>query len=131
MADLRCGTCHRDHFLCQLENGKLDRIPEVDRACPVRTLHHPDHPLDQVAHILERPGMASVAIDRDVLVFESLQDKVGHDASVIGLHARAYNAPAFPPSLTLHMMAGKVIVRCAKKVALDISFAYNRTGEMP
>jgi len=29
------------------------------------------------------------------------------------------------------MTQGKVIARCAKKVALDIGFAYNRKGEMP
>ncbi|CAI8691167.1 hypothetical protein EMIT0111MI5_110083 [Burkholderia sp. IT-111MI5] len=67
----------------------LVRIAEIDRAGEVRGRgHHPDQTVDHIVDIAERPGLAAVAIQRDVVAAQRLHDEVGNHAAVIGMHAR-------------------------------------------
>ena len=52
-------------------------------------LHQPHEPVDQIVDVAERAGLAALAVDRDVLAAQRLDDEVGHHAAVVRVHARA------------------------------------------
>jgi hypothetical protein len=51
-------------------------------------VHQHDEAVNQVLDVLEAPRLRAVAIDRDGLVAERLDDKVADHPPVVGVHAR-------------------------------------------
>lgn len=62
--------------------AKIDRPREL-RAC----VHHPHKAFNQVIDIAKRTALLAIAVDRDRLPLQSLNDEVRHNASVVGVHA--------------------------------------------
>ncbi len=59
----------RDHPFRQFADRDFMRIADIDRAGDVRAGgHQADEALDQVVDVAERPGLAAVAVERDVLI---------------------------------------------------------------
>ena len=54
---------------------------------PKGLVHQADEAVHGVVHIPKRPRLAPVAVDRDVLAMQRLQDEVAHDTTIIGVHA--------------------------------------------
>ena len=52
-------------------------------------VHQPHEALDQVVDVAERARLRAVAVDRDRLAVQRLDDEVRHHAAVVGVHARA------------------------------------------
>ena len=69
-------------------DGVLVWIAEVHR-CRVVAVHQFDQPLDQVGHILERPGLVAFAVDRNRLILQRLHDEIADHASVVRVHSGA------------------------------------------
>ena len=55
----------------------------------VAGVHEAHQAVDQIVDVAERPRLAAVAVDRDRLARQRLDDEVGDDAAVVGVHARA------------------------------------------
>lgn len=70
--------------LSELQDSELVSVADVNGTSLVR-VHEVDQAVDQVVDVLEGTRLVAVAVDGDVLAFESLDDKVGDDATVIGL----------------------------------------------
>lgn len=89
MDDLRAGAGDRDHLFGKITHGKFRRITEIDRRMDDRLVgHKADETIDQVGDVAERARLGAIAIDRDVLAPECLDDEIGYDAAVVGAHAR-------------------------------------------
>src|SRR5690606_22203157 len=52
-------------------------------------VHQPDQPLDQVVHVAEGPRLTAIAVDRQWVATQRLDDEVADHPAVVGLHARA------------------------------------------
>ena len=80
-----------EDLLGELADGELAGIAEIDRAGEVvrRVVHQAQQALDQVVDIAEGARLRAVAVDRDGLALQRLDDEVRHDAAVVGVHARA------------------------------------------
>ncbi len=74
-------------LLCQVGDGDLDRVPEIDRSIEVAVdVHQTGEAVDQVVDVAERSGLRSRAVDRDRFVLQSLDDEARDDASVLRMH---------------------------------------------
>ena len=87
MHDLRLSADFLEHDLGQLEHGEFTRITNVDRSNRFRLLHQPQEALNEVIDIAEGTRLRSVAINRDILPAQGLDDEVRDDATVIRVHA--------------------------------------------
>src|SRR5205807_4272830 len=88
--ELRSRAGHLDNYSSELGDRGLYRIAKVDGARDVvGSGHQREEPLDQVVDIAEGAGLAAVAIEGDWRALQGLDDEVGDDAAVIGVHARA------------------------------------------
>lgn len=61
-------------------------VTNVDRS-GVGTVHQQDKTVNQVVDVLEGSGLRTVAVDGHVLTLESLDDKVGNNSAVKGVHS--------------------------------------------
>ena len=50
-------------------------------------VHQPLPAVEQVVDVAEGAGLHAVAVDRDVLALERLDDEIRHHAAVVGVHA--------------------------------------------
>ena len=81
---------HGDDLLSQFINSKFGGIAQIDRPnYIVRRLHQGNEPACQVIDITERPGLAAIAIKGNRLAFQRLDNEIGDDAPVIGVHSGA------------------------------------------
>ena len=83
--DLRVGIGKADDLFGQLYHRKLIRITEVD--WPRETIlgrHHTGHAFHQIVHILETTGLMATAINRNIFVLKSLDNKIRDDTSYSG-----------------------------------------------
>lgn len=88
--DFRFGAGHGDDFFGQLADGEFVGVAEVAGAGEVSgRFHQADEAVDHVVDVAERAALAAVAVDGDGLVLQRLDDEVGDDAAVVGVHARA------------------------------------------
>ena len=86
----RAGAGQFPDGLGQLDHAEFAGIAQVDGAGEVvRAPHEADEALDEIVHIAEGAGLATVAVEGDGLVAQGLDDEVGDDAAVVGVHARA------------------------------------------
>ena len=69
-------------------HGVLVGVTQIHRLRVV-AVHEADQALHQVVHVLEGASLLPVAVNRDVLVLQCLDDEVAHDATVVGVHSRA------------------------------------------
>jgi len=84
------GSREPQHRLSELADGELARVADVHRAREVvGRVHRPDHRFDEIVDVAKAAGLPAVAIERDVLAPQGLDDEVGHDPPVVGVHARA------------------------------------------
>src|SRR5919204_6129123 len=83
--ELRGRTDRVPDPLGELAHRDLLGVPEIDRPGAVPR-HQPPEPLDQVAHVAERPGLRALAMDRDRLTGEGLTEERRHGASVSCTH---------------------------------------------
>src|SRR5262245_50293120 len=74
-------------MLCQIEHRKLVGVPNIDRASELRRCcHHPLQALDKVINVAERTGLLPVAIYRNVLALERLNNEVANYSTIIRVH---------------------------------------------
>ena len=79
-----------DHAFRQFAHRDFVRIADIDRTGDVGAgCHQADEAFDQVVHVAERPRLAAVAVERDVLAPQRLDDEVRHHPAVVRVHAGA------------------------------------------
>ena len=89
MHDPGAGTGLSYDHICQLQDGHLMGIPQIDRPRKILFLHDRDHAGHQVVHIAETSRLSSASIYGDILVVYGLHDKVGDDPPVVFQHMRS------------------------------------------
>ena len=77
-----------EDLLGQLEDGELAGIAQVDRTDEPVHVHRPDEGLDEVGDVAERARLAPVAVNRQGLALERLDDEVADDPPVVHGHPR-------------------------------------------
>src|SRR5690554_7039218 len=55
----------------------------------IRGLHHPYHALQQIIHVLKTAGLHAVAKNGNGFILQGLNNEVGYDPPVVGMHAGA------------------------------------------
>ena len=76
--------------LGEFDHGEFTRVSEVDGAGKVVGAVHQAHEArDEVVHVAEGPGLGTVAVKGNGLVAQGLDDEVGDDPAVVGVHAGA------------------------------------------
>src|SRR5262245_30026564 len=89
MNDFRSGAGNVDDDLRELTNREFLRVSKVYRSDnPVAGFHQPNQTFDEIVHVAERTRLPAVAVDRDVVVSQCLNDKIRYHAAVVGVHAR-------------------------------------------
>ena len=73
--------------LGELQNGELVAVTDVDRPSVV-AVHEKDEAVDEIVDVLERPRLRTVAVNRHILTLERLDNEVGDDTAIVGIHAR-------------------------------------------
>lgn len=77
-----------DQF-CQFPDSELARIACVDRTGEVVGGVHQSHKgLYEVIHIAERARLATIAIEGNRFVLQSLHDKIGDHTAIVWMHVR-------------------------------------------
>src|SRR3990172_4217746 len=87
--DLRGGSGDLPDHHRQVLDAVFARVPQVHRSHDLVLVHHRDQPRDQVVHVAEGTGLVPRSVDRDRFVAEGLEDKIGNDPSVVGVHPGA------------------------------------------
>ena len=88
--DARPRSGQLDDPVSQFLDGELVRIAQIDRAGEVVAGRHQTHEaIDQVIDIAEGARLPAVAVKRDLLAAQGLNDEVGHHPAVVRVHARA------------------------------------------
>ena len=77
----------------------FNRHPDLDGIIPVSythldvykrqvltRIHHAYHAFQQVVNILEAACLLAIAVNSDILILQSLHDKIGNHASVVRMH---------------------------------------------
>src|SRR2546425_11568005 len=85
--DLAARAGESDNALGELEQRHLVRVADIDRVVH-RRLHEPPETVDEVADVLERPGLRAVAEDGDGHAGQRLAHERRDRASVVEPHAR-------------------------------------------
>ena len=101
----------------QFEDRELFRITQVDGTDEVfGVVHHPDQAVNQIIAITERPGLRSVAKDRDVLALEGL----AHD--ILAGAAKAAQAYEVSKIKTVQKVGDPAdeVVRYAEAAGVDL-----------
>lgn len=90
MDDLRFRTRQGDHLAGQFGDGEFVRVADVHRTGEVvgRVVHHAHHAFDQVVDVLERTALSAVAVDRDIVAPQRLDDEIRDHAAVVDVHFR-------------------------------------------
>lgn len=71
--------------LSKLTDSEFVAVTDVDGTRLVR-VHESDHAVDEIMNVLERTRLLTVTVDRHVLAFEGLDDEVGDNTAVEGVH---------------------------------------------
>jgi len=108
MGDFGFSADFFEHFFGELEHGEFAGVADVDRAGERRVVHEADEALDQVVHVAERAGLGAIAVDGEILAAQGLDDEVGNDAAVIGMHARAVGVEN-PDDADVHAVLAVVV----------------------
>ena len=83
-------ACQVDDGVGEFANGELVGIAKVDRPREFGPcIHHPQKAFDEVIDIAERARLLAIAVDSDGFALQRLDDEIGDDAPVIGMHPRA------------------------------------------
>jgi len=78
-----------DHQFGQFGDRGLDRVAEVHRPGDVvGGVHHSQEALDQIIHIAEGADLAAVAVERDRLALQRLDDESSTPRGRRSVHAR-------------------------------------------
>src|SRR5262249_11925003 len=73
----------------QLEHRELVRVAQVDWALFALQGHEAHEALDEIIDVAERTSLQSIAIDREILAAQRLDDEVRNHTAVVDGHARA------------------------------------------
>jgi hypothetical protein len=77
-------------LLRQICYGYFFRIAQIDRACEVgRSIHEPDKAVNKIINIAKGPGLTALAVNGNVFTSQTLQDEIGDNPTVVGLHSGA------------------------------------------
>src|SRR5690606_22639704 len=76
--DLGAAAGERDDAMCELEDGELVGVPDVDGVRLVRVEQAVDA-LDLVVDVAERAGLRPIAIDGEGFAAQRLHDEIGDD----------------------------------------------------
>ena len=72
----------------KLAHGEFNRIAQIDRPGEGwRTIHQAHQAIDEVADETKRAGLVAVAVQRDRLAGQRLNDEIGDHAAVGAVHA--------------------------------------------
>src|SRR5262249_29209362 len=100
-----------------LANGEFAGVAEIDRPREAgRRFHEANETIDEIVDIAEGPRLRAIAEHGDRFVLECLNDKIGNNAPVIGMHARAIgieDARDFDRQLVLTMIVEEKGLRAA------------------
>src|SRR3990172_443443 len=72
----------------QLLDAVLPGVAHVHRPDDLILVHHRDPPGDRVVHVAEGPGLVPCPVERDRLVPQRLEDKMGDHPPVVRVHPR-------------------------------------------
>ena len=119
MDDLRFRTRQGDHLAGQFGDGEFVRVADVHRTGEVvgRVVHHAHHAFDQVVDVLERTALPAVAVDRDIVAPQRLDDEIRDHAAVVDVHFRTVGVEYAD---NLH---GNAVFAVAHKERLGAAFA--------
>src|SRR5262245_40203535 len=88
--DLRARAGQLDGQSSEFRDRELVWIAEIDRPDELfRRSHETEEAVDEVVDVAEGAGLASVSVDCDRIAAQRLDEEVGDDAPVVGLHAWA------------------------------------------
>jgi len=96
-----------EDFLGEFEHGEFAGVSDVDGR-GLTALHEADEAFDEVIDVAEGAGLSAVAVYRNILATKGLNDEVGDDASVIGVHAGAVGVKD-PDDADVHAVLAVVV----------------------
>lgn len=83
-------ACQVDDGVGEFANGEFVGVAEVDRSRKIGSfIDHSQEALDEVVDVAEAARLLAVAVDRDRLTLQRLDDEIRHHAPVVGMHSRA------------------------------------------
>jgi len=89
LVDLNTGRALVGDYGAEPALGRFDRVAEIDLTGDVvRGGHEAQEALDEVVDEAEGARLLAIAVDGDRLALQGLDDEIGDDAPVIGVHAR-------------------------------------------
>jgi len=124
--DLGAGRHHvNDHF-GELIDRELSRISDIDWHLRIfRRIHERCQPSHKVADIAKGPRLLAAPINGQRLAGNCLNDKIGYDPTVCGLHARAVSVEN-PDHPRIHAMSTQEVE--AKRFSRPFSFIVASAG---
>jgi len=126
-ANLRFGACHSNNLFSQIKDGKFDGIAQIHRPCYlVARLHHSDHSLEQVVHILETSCLGAIPVNGNRLVLKRLYNEVGYNPAVVWMHIWTIGVKD-PDNLYSNL----VLLMIVCKEGLGTAFTFIITGTYP
>jgi len=128
--ELGLRTGQVEHLLGQLLDRELVRIAEVDRAWEIAPgVHHAQEAFDEIIDIAERAALLPIAVDRDRLTLQRLDDEVRHHTPVIGVHPGAIGVED-PHDLDVELVLPVVVEEQRLGAALALVVAGARTDRI-
>lgn len=88
MGNLRFATDLLKNEFGQLEHGELTWVAKVHWSDNLLLLHEAHESFDEIVDIAEGSGLGTLAVNREILSLEGLNDEVGDNATIVGKHAR-------------------------------------------
>mmetsp|Transcript_39193 Transcript_39193/g.117845 ORF Transcript_39193/g.117845 Transcript_39193/m.117845 type:complete len:253 (+) Transcript_39193:463-1221(+) len=85
---LGLGASHVADVLREVLDRIFIRVAQIDRQVIV-TIHQLVQAIDQIRNVLERARLLACPVNSNVLILQSLDDEIGHDTSVVGMHPRS------------------------------------------
>ena len=89
-------------------------------------MHKTDKTIDQVIDIAERPGLGAVTINRQGVILQGLQDKIGDYSAVKGMHVGAIGI-----KYSGHLNAQLVLPEIIKEKCFGAALSLIITGARP
>ena len=80
------GSRHLFDLLSKRLNRVLVRIAYIAGRI-VAGIHESHEPLNQITDVLKGPRLSAITINRERFVLQGLNDKIGHDTAIAGVHA--------------------------------------------
>eukprot|EP00825_Cyclidium_porcatum_P046001 TRINITY_DN7135_c0_g1_i18.p2 TRINITY_DN7135_c0_g1~~TRINITY_DN7135_c0_g1_i18.p2 ORF type:complete len:288 (+),score=22.95 TRINITY_DN7135_c0_g1_i18:614-1477(+) len=75
-------------FLGKFVNSEFARVAKIERTSKSVGIHETDEAFDHVVDVAKGARLPAFAVDGDGFALEGLNDEVGNDAAIVGMHAR-------------------------------------------